>query len=135
MQGRKKNLEFKVPELEKTFRAAELLQTKKKQGISQSDPLKIQYSLADSVFADASIENVDKVCIWLGANVMLEYDLDEAVSVLSAKLKQARQSSEIVKEDLLFLKEQITTMEVNIARVYNWDVKTRKAAADLNPTA
>ncbi|CAJ0751835.1 14231_t:CDS:2, partial [Entrophospora sp. SA101] len=29
-------------------------------------------------------------------------------------------------EDLEFLREQITTMEVNTARVYNWDVKKRR---------
>jgi hypothetical protein len=33
---------------------------------------------------------------------------------------------EQVDEDLEFLKEQITTMEVNIARVYNDEVRHRR---------
>jgi len=31
-------------------------------------------------------------------------------------------------EDLEWLREQITVMEVNIARVYNWDVRRRREA-------
>jgi hypothetical protein len=53
--------------------------------------------------------------------------LEEAADLLTEKLRQANQSLAIVVEDLEFLREQITTMEVNIARVYNWDVKQRRA--------
>lgn len=128
MQNRKKNLDFKVPELEKTLRVAEMLLSKKSQ-VTPSNPLRVQYGLADSLYADAKLKSVDKVGIWLGANIMLEYSIEEAVEVLRSKLKQARDSLIIVGEDLLFLKEQITVMEVNIARVYNWDVKRRKLLA------
>ena len=58
---------------------------------------------------------------------MLEYPLDEARDLLTEKLSKAKQSLKEVNEDLEFLREQITTMEVNTARVYNWDVKKRRA--------
>ncbi len=31
-----------------------------------------------------------------------------------------------VNEDLEFIRDQITAMEVNVARVYNYDVKLRR---------
>jgi hypothetical protein len=62
--------------------------------------------------------------------VMLEYPLDEARDLLTEKLAKAKQSLKEVNEDLEFLREQITTMEVNTARVYNWDVKKRRATSD-----
>jgi hypothetical protein len=57
---------------------------------------------------------------------MLEYPLEEAISLLSAKLAGAEKSLAASKEDLDFLREQITIMEVNTARVHNWDVKRRR---------
>lgn len=57
---------------------------------------------------------------------MLEYPLDEAISLLTSKLAGAEKSLTSSKEDLDFLREQITIMEVNTARVHNWDVKRRR---------
>jgi hypothetical protein len=57
---------------------------------------------------------------------MLEYPLKEAQDLLSTKLTAAKTSQDQVTEDLAYLKEQITTMEVNVARVYNYDVKLRR---------
>lgn len=57
---------------------------------------------------------------------MLEYPFDEAISLLTSKLSGAEKSLASSKEDLDFLREQITIMEVNTARVHNWDVKRRR---------
>lgn len=57
---------------------------------------------------------------------MLSYTQDEAVELLSTKLSAARQNLANTVEDLEFLREQITIMEVNTARCYNWDVKRRR---------
>lgn len=57
---------------------------------------------------------------------MLEYPLDEAITLLTGKLSGAEKSLVAAKEDLDFLREQITIMEVNTARVHNWDVKRRR---------
>ena len=57
---------------------------------------------------------------------MLEYPLEEAISLLTNKLTGAEKSLVAAKEDLDFLREQITIMEVNTARVHNWDVKRRR---------
>ncbi len=57
---------------------------------------------------------------------MLAYRLPAAVSLLRSKLEAAQKNLSTVIEDLEFLREQITIMEVNTARVYNWDVKRRR---------
>lgn len=57
---------------------------------------------------------------------MLSYKLSAAVSLLRSKLDAATTSLENTIEDLEFLREQLTVMEVNTARVYNWDVKRRR---------
>ena len=63
----------------------------------------------------------------LQANVMLEYNLDDAEALLERNLSAARKSLETVEEDLGFLRDQTTTIEVNMARIYNWDVKRRQS--------
>ena len=94
---------------------------------SNQDAVETQFELAETLWAHARVSGtLDKVNLWLGANVMLEYPLDEAVNLLTTKLKAAKESQTQVSEDLDFLKEQITTMEVNMARVYNYDVKLRR---------
>lgn len=87
---------------------------------------------------------------------MLAYPLDEAETLLDGRLTNAKRNQENCEEDLEFLREQITvrllhalismafstteetlilllwqTMEVAIARVYNWDVvQKRKEKAE-----
>merc|ERR1712118_554346 len=86
------------------------------------------YELAQSIYAKAKInvhEN-DKVCLWLGANVMLEYPRAEAIALLSQQQADAKQALATTIDDMGFLRDQITTTEVNMARVFNWDVKERR---------
>lgn len=66
------------------------------------------------------------------ANTMLLYPLAEAITLLAAKLATARASLAATIEDLEFLREQVTVMEVNFARVHNWDVKRRRALKEAN---
>lgn len=57
---------------------------------------------------------------------MLSYKIPEAVTLLKSKLEIAQTTLGNTIEDLEFLREQQTIMEVNTARVYNWDVKRRR---------
>jgi len=91
-----------------------------------SGPLTTTFELNDTLFAEADLEDSDSVYLWLGANVMLSYTLEQAIDLLAAKLETARQGLETCIADQDFLREQITVMEVNTARVYNWDVKRRR---------
>ncbi|KAF5097926.1 hypothetical protein D0Z00_002223 [Geotrichum galactomycetum] len=90
------------------------------------EPFTTNYELNDTLYAKAAITPAKTVYLWLGANVMLEYSTTEAIELLQQRLKAANESLATCEEDLEFLKENITTMEVNTARVYNWDVQKRK---------
>ena len=57
---------------------------------------------------------------------MLSYKIPAAITLLKSKLNVAQTSLDNTTEDLEFLREQLTIMEVNTARVYNWDVKRRR---------
>lgn len=57
---------------------------------------------------------------------MLEYPIDEAIELLQKNSSSATTSMEAAQRDLDTCKDQITTLEVNMARVYNWDVQRRK---------
>lgn len=50
---------------------------------------------------------------------MLMYPLQDAIDLLDTKLGGAKKSMEETVEDLEWLREQITVMEVNFARVHN----------------
>lgn len=50
---------------------------------------------------------------------MLLYPLQEAITLLSGKLSAAKRNLEETIEDLEWLREQSTVMEVNFARVHN----------------
>ena len=71
-----------------------------------------------------------QVCLWLGANVMLEYPRAEAIALLEQQLADAKQALATTIDDMGFLRDQVTTTEVNMARVFNWDVKNRRKLKD-----
>lgn len=62
----------------------------------------------------------------LQANVMLEYNIDDAETLLEKNLTAANNSLSQVDEDLGFLRDQTTTVEVSIllvGRVLVWNNK------------
>ncbi|KAF9408499.1 hypothetical protein BGZ94_002285 [Podila epigama] len=124
---RKRNLDAKIPEIRKTLEMVQFLQAEAEEG-DEDKEIETMYELNDTLYATANIKPTGKVCLWLGANVMLEYPVGEAAELLTTKLDTALKTLKNTEEDLEYLRDQITTMEVNTARVYNWDVKQRRLA-------
>ncbi|KAK7460648.1 hypothetical protein VKT23_009365 [Stygiomarasmius scandens] len=142
---RRAGLEEKIPDIKKTLSMVEFLRDRREGKSSKSEDeddleddledeeegsqpksLKTTFELNDTLYAEAELEDTDTVYLWLGANVMLSYKIPTAVELLKSKLEGAEASLTGVIEDLEFLREQLTMMEVNMARVYNWDVKRRR---------
>jgi len=140
---RRQSLEEKIPDIKKTLDMVEYLQERKagKSASSENDeeldesedeeegtpkPMKTTFELNDTLYAEAELDGSDTVYLWLGANVMLSYKIPEAVTLLKSKLEIAQTTLGNTIEDLEFLREQLTIMEVNTARVFNWDVKRRR---------
>lgn len=122
LQKRVSGLKDKIPDIQKTLETVSFLKLQK----DKTDSLETTFELNDTLYAKATIPPTDEVFLWLGANIMLSYPVDEAKELLKGKLETARQTLSNCEEDLDFLREQITTMEVAIARVYNWDVVQRR---------
>ncbi|XP_035263946.1 prefoldin subunit 3 [Anguilla anguilla] len=118
---KKLRLKSQIPQIKQTLEILRHMQKKK----DTTEPMETRFLLADNVHCKALVPPTDKVCLWLGANVMLEYDIDEAQSLLEKNLATASRNLDSLEEDLNFLRDQFTTTEVNMARVYNWDVKRR----------
>ncbi|KII90258.1 hypothetical protein PLICRDRAFT_107978 [Plicaturopsis crispa FD-325 SS-3] len=141
---RRQGLEEKIPDIKKTLAMVEYLHERRVSKASSDDadeddldeddedadappkPLRTTFELNDTLFAEAELEETDSVFLWLGANVMLSYKIPAAIALLKSKLDVAETSLRNAVEDLEFLREQLTVMEVNTARVYNWDVKRRR---------
>ena len=105
-----------------------ILQEKKEEG---EETMKTNFLISDNIWARAEVENTGKVGVWLGANVMVEYTYEEAFKLLNKNYENAKTKLTSTYEDLDYIKDQITTMEVNMARVYNQNVvNTQKKAKD-----
>jgi len=117
----KQNLHNKIPEIKSTLEMVKLLKGKQESG----ETLQTHFELSDNLFTSASVQP-SIVYLWLGANVMVEYSFEEAIFLLTNNVVNAEKNLDNLKEDLDFLKDQITTTEVNIARIFNFDVKQRR---------
>jgi len=140
LSQRRRGLEEKIPDITKTLDMVTFLQSRREHKTGQaaddlddpeedsslSKPMTTKFELNDTLYAHAELEDTDTVYLWLGANTMLSYTLTDAITLLSGKLASAQQALKNTIEDLEFLREQVTVMEVNTARVYNWDVKRRR---------
>ncbi|KAH0540880.1 prefoldin subunit 3 [Cotesia glomerata] len=124
LSSKRRRLRSQIPELERALEMIKKLQAEK----NSSQNLETQFLLSEQVFAKAIVPPTDKVCLWLGANVMLEYTLDDAQELMVKNIETAKTKLVQVEHDLDFIRDQFTTTEVNMARVYNWDVKKRQAA-------
>lgn len=114
-------LKEKIPDIQKTLDMVKFLNEQPK-----DEKITTNYELNDTLYAKAEVTPTETVYLWLGANVMMEYKVAEAIELLQSKLDTALQSKKTCEEDLEFLRENITTMEVNTARLYNWDVQKRR---------
>lgn len=117
----KQNTTAKLPDIQSALSAVKHIK-------SQQEEQKVvdaQFQLSDNVYVNAEIPPGDKVALWLGANVMLEYSLDEAEDLLGNNEKTAHMALAEYDEALECLRDQLTVTEVNIARVHNFNVKKR----------
>ena len=55
--------------------------------------LLVDFAISDQVYAKAKVPVTDSVNLWLGANVMLEYPLEEARDLLVSDGTQAGSGS------------------------------------------
>ena len=126
-------MKVKLPDIKKTLETVAMLKTKYE---SEQKELTTNYLLSDNIWAKAKVpNNSGKVALWLGANVMVEYTYDEAIKLLGKNLMNAEAKIKETEDDIDFLKDQITTTEVNLARIYNQGVLNQKEKQGKEQTA
>ncbi|KAG1365316.1 Prefoldin subunit 3 [Cocos nucifera] len=128
--AQQRDLQAKIPDIEKCLDIVATLQAKKGTG----EALIADFEVSEGIYSRARIEDTDSVCLWLGANVMLEYSCEEAKALLQKNLENAKASLEVLVADLQFLRDQVTITQVTIARVYNWDVHQRRTRQAVKET-
>ena len=121
----KASMKQKMPEIKRTLEMVALLKQKHDGDDKEVDT---NFLVSDNIWAKAKVPNTSgKVGLWLGANVMVEYNFGDALTLLGKNLANAQQKYTETEDDLDYLKEQTTTTEVNIARVYNQGVANKQA--------
>jgi prefoldin subunit 5 len=103
-QRRAQGLREKIPDISKTLDTVQFLQSRDE----GAEDLETYFELNDTLFAKAKVQKTEEVYLWLGANVMLAYPMDEAEELLKGKLEAAKSGLENAEEDMDFLREQIT---------------------------
>ena len=116
----KRALLGKIPEIKNALNVLKHLEGK-------TGDIPTQFELSDAIYVKASITSTDRVMLWLGANVMVEYPIEEAIALLTKNFSSAEINLKELNVDIEFLKDQITITEVNIARIHNYKVQMNQA--------
>ncbi|XP_021686779.2 prefoldin subunit 3 isoform X2 [Hevea brasiliensis] len=102
--AQQRDLQAKIPDIEKCLDVVATLQAKK----GTAEALVADFEVSQGIYSRACIEAADSVCLWLGANVMLEYSCEEATALLQKNFNNAKASLEVLVADLQFLRDQVT---------------------------
>lgn len=149
VERRAASLREKLPEMKKSLDTVKFLRlqhtlstsdAKDDDDLDEEKPagedglIETTFPLQDTLYAHATIDTkkLEEVYLWLGANVMVAYPLEEAETLLSEKLEKAQGSLKAAEEDLEFIRVQTTTLEVATARVHNWDVSEKRRLKDVS---
>lgn len=117
-------LKVKIPDIANALATVNHL-IEKRDKKEECESSEYRYQLAENLWATAESPATNCVCLWLGADCMLEYTLEEAKELLTTNETNAKTLLASLNEDMAFLRDQITTTEVNIARCHNYGVKVR----------
>lgn len=115
LRARETRYDASIAEIESSLEAVETLRR-------TPTSLSYNFELGSTLYATAIIPPTEShrcIGLWLGGGIMLEFEVEEAISFLKNKLEERQRELSKVKHDLLFIRRQVTTMEVNMARLYN----------------
>ncbi len=79
----------KMPDIEKALETIEVLQKKYNEKVEK---INVDYMLSSNLYSKAEVKITDKVCLWLGADVLCEYTFSEATELLTKNRDNANSS-------------------------------------------
>lgn len=95
--ARRRKLKLQIPDLFKSLEMIDVLR-------NQTQEKETRFLLSEQVFLKTTVPPTKLVCLWLGANVMLEYPLDEAEILLKQNMESAEQNLRCLEHDQDFLR-------------------------------
>ncbi|KAK1443493.1 prefoldin subunit 3 like protein [Babesia gibsoni] len=119
-------LNNKIPELKD---ALTMLDHIEKRGQSDDTDIYTYFKVSDTLYSEAKIASTKTIFLWLGANTMVEYPVNEATTLLKDQLNVAMESINDISKDLEWVRSQITNSEVTVARLHNFSVMKKAASA------
>lgn len=123
-------LEEKIAEVQRALKAVKSIEEKSTRSGDNSAEIETQFELSDGIYVRAIVPPTRTVCLWLGANIMVEYSHEEAIELLANNLASAKTNLTETLADIGYLRDQLNTTDINLSRVYNHHVQSvRKAAA------
>eukprot|EP01068_Selenidium_serpulae_P017299 Selendium_serpulae@DN636_c0_g1_i1.p1 len=120
------SIKLKVPDLQAAISVVDSLIDRNSKDLGE---FQTNFQLCDNIYAKAAVPKTGTVLIGLGAKVMLEYPLGEAQELLKKNLESAFETLGTLESTLEYLRKQVTTCQVNIARVHNFGVSKRQTNA------
>jgi prefoldin subunit 5 len=87
----------------------------------------VDFLISEGIFVKGRAkEPLEHISLWLGANTVVQLTFKEALELLRTNLSNALSSREQISEELAYVKDQKTTTEVNVARVYNYSLQLKR---------
>lgn len=95
--ARRRKLKIQIPDLAKSLEMIDVLR-------HQTDDKETRFLLSEQVFLKTIVPPTKLVSLWLGANVMLEYPLDDAEVLLKQNMESAELNLRCLEHDQDFLR-------------------------------
>ena len=87
----------------------------------------VDFLVSEGIFVKGkAAPGLQSVNLWLGANTIVELSFDEALELLKSNHSNAHSSLAQITEELSYIKDQKTTTEVNVSRVYNHSLTLKR---------
>ncbi|XP_953848.1 prefoldin subunit 3, putative [Theileria annulata] len=115
----------KLPELKDAINTLEKLKKKKESG-DKSDII-TYFKISDTLYSEARIPYTESAFLWLGANTMVEYPIDDAIKLLTDQHDGIELLIDSINLELDWIKRQITCTEITVARLHNYTVMKNAA--------
>jgi prefoldin subunit 5 len=87
----------------------------------------VDFLISEGIYVKGKVkEPLEHISLWLGANTVVQLTFAEALDLLKTNHLNALSSKEQISEELAYIKDQKTTTEVNVARVYNHSLALKR---------
>lgn len=80
------SIQAKIPDIEKALECVEFLEKKYK---DKCKKVNVDYMVSANLYSKAEVNVSDKVCLWLGAEILCEYTFNEASELLNKNKENA----------------------------------------------